>query len=131
MFRCRTTDRHGRRCCRRWHFGLHQFVSTFVRCDVEFEAAHVPSLFPVVVRERAHGRCEAAWTLIDAGEWVCAPAQHPGEIAHAFDPADLAAGIYDPDRAVWLCATASRWVAAHPDLAEIVGLTGPPNPTAA
>lgn len=79
-----------------------------------------------VVRERLV--CEAA-RLTDptnAARWVCdTPGPHRGAHAHHVWPEDRDGGVHDPERMLWLCADAHRWVHEHPAAAAELGLLRP------
>lgn len=77
-------------------------------------------------RQRVRGRvwCEA-WGVNVPGtllEYVCAETLHEGSDCHHVWPSDRDRGVHDPDRMLFLCRDAHRWVHDHPRLAGELGL---------
>lgn len=130
MSRCPATRPDGSQCVRKCHwFGDHQWPPRAALVPPVVDQVDARRLYPFVVRAAANGRCETAWQLRPTDRWICAAGPHDGHIAHALYPADLAAGIYDPDRAIWICHTAADWIAAHPADAHQCGLLNPDSRT--
>jgi len=72
------------------------------------------------VAERAGGMCEARGERYSV--LICRPHEHYGTQAHHIWPEDRDKGVHDPERGLWLCWDAHRYVHEHPDEAKLLGL---------
>lgn len=83
--------------------------------------------FAEVLETRARGRCETlAFLDADGRLAACGTTRaHDGCDPHHIWPEDRDAGVHDPDRGLWLCRRAHRWVHDHPAWAKTLGLLRP------
>lgn len=83
--------------------------------------------FAEVLETRARGRCETL-AFLDSDERLAAcgtTSAHEGCDPHHIWPEDRDAGVHDPERGLWLCRRAHRYVHDHPAWAKPRGLLRP------
>lgn len=70
--------------------------------------------FKRALQDRSKGWCEVLTP-------ACPTGLHAGSDAHHVCPSDRDRNVHDPDRGLWLCPAAHRWVHANPQSARRLG----------
>lgn len=70
--------------------------------------------FAEVLFTRSKGRCEVTSP-------ACPPGMHVGHHPHHIWPSDRDRNVHDPDRGLWVCHVAHRWIHANPVTARSLG----------